>query len=400
MNHLRTLLIGALALALGACGGSANQALDEFAAATPDVAGLTLETSGGSAEAAVSPLEAVGAEQSTAAVSTPCQPYEYLCNIHAAVVGLNTYVRAAVAPIEALARTTPTIVSPTVRVYGPVDAPAAPATPVASFRLTVKKGLAWFYWALEGKPLGSADSAYVLVAAGAVRRTAADWAHRGRGYLGIDLDNLFTLNPAGGTPVWPGKGKLLAGFGHLGGAKSLVYVLKDFTADGVASPQNTVLVGWKNAAGVARVRIASLNEFVAPSGGGTDIGNELLLSRAIWLPSLGGRAVVAIGGGDVPSYGYDFFLGISCFNVSENDVYRALYGCTGGTCTVVNVPGYPQFNTGDPALCALGSDLGLSSTHPPTDPLSALTDPAVEPGGPDVTPETPPSSVTNLTTGN
>src|SRR3990170_5170083 len=199
MYRLRITLIGLLALALGACGGN-NPQTDEFLAATPDVDGLTLEIGDGST---IHPTLDVGSSlesQATPAVVTPCEPYMYLCNIHAALSGLNRYVRTAIAPVEALARTTPTEVSPTIRVYGPVDAPAAPAVPVASFRLTVKKGLVWFYWKLEGKPISAADDAYVLVAAGAIRRTHGDWPHRGRGYLGINLDNLFTLNPSSGTP--------------------------------------------------------------------------------------------------------------------------------------------------------------------------------------------------------
>ncbi len=398
MNRIRILLAGALAIALGACGGS-TKTPDEFASATPDVAGLTLETSG-SNEAASSALVAEPAlapsqDRVASAVTTPCPPYMYLCNIHAAVVGLNAYVRAAVAPIEALALTTPTVVNANTRVFGPVDAPLAPATPVATFKLTVVKNLGWFYWKLEGKPLGADDTAYIAVAGGAIRRVAGDLVHRGRGFLGIDLDKLYALNPASGTPVWNGEGQIFVGFGHLGPAKSVIYAVKNFSPDRTQKPPvpAAVLVGWKNAAGVARVRIADLNDWIPPQGGGAGAGNELLLSRAIWIPGLGGRAAVAIGGDDVGTYGYEFFLGISCYNATENEVFRRLFGCNTGTCTQVDVPGYPQFNTGTADLCALGSDLGVDDAHPPVNPQTGLTDPTLEPNGPVVTPDDPPANM-------
>jgi hypothetical protein len=391
-------LVSILAAAAVGCGGTKT---DEYSAATPDVAGLALETSGTSeatTSAALAVAPGVQEGQTSSALATACAPYQYLCNIHASISGLNTYVHAAVDRIEALADTTPTTVTTDTKVYGPVDAPAAPATPVASFRLTVKKtGEGIFRWKLEGKPLGAADSSYVIVAAGVMHRTTDDHPHRGHGMLGIDLDNLYTLNPASGTPVWNGEGKLFVGYGHVGDAKSLLYVLKDFTPDRTqtAPVPSAVLVGHKTALGIARVRIASVDEFIAPATGTTDAGNELLLSRAAWFPGLGGRAVVAVGGGDVPSYNIDFFLGISCYNKTESEVFRALYGCKAGTCTLVgNAPA--GYNVGTPDLCLLGTELDVDPTHPPqTTPQVGAQDEAPETGAP-VSPDAPPTTMDDV----
>ncbi len=396
MHRLRILLAGALALGLGACGGSSSTPLDQYAAATPTVSSLALETNGTS-EAASSALTVADSAPSAQALSTTCQPYEYLCNIHAAIEGLNTYVRAAVLPIEALAQTTPTSVTADTKVFGPVDAPPAPATAVASFRLTVLKVADGFFrWKLEGKPLGTDDTHYVLVAGGAIHRAPGDLDHHGHGFLGIDLDNLYSLDSTPGTP-WNGEGKLFVGFAHQGYAKQLLYVLSNFTPDRTQNPntQNAVLAGWKNALGVARVRIVSVNDYVSPKPPATDTGaKELLLSRAVWFPGLGGRAVVAVGGGDVPSYGIDFFLGISCYDKTEGEVYRALYGCTIGVgCSVVqNAPA--GYNTGSPSTCVLGTEMDIDAAHPPSStPAADSIVSTLEPGGPAVVPDPPPSTM-------
>ncbi|BDG03093.1 hypothetical protein [Anaeromyxobacter oryzae] len=387
-------LIAAVA-ALAACGG--NGSTDPFAAATPDVAGLTLETSGTGEGVTASATSAATADPglATAAASAACEPYQYLCNIHAAVAGLNGYVRAVIAPVEALAKTTPTVASADVRVFGPVDVPTP--GPVATFRLTVQQvAEGAFRWKLDGKPLGAGDDAYVVVAAGAMRRGPGDLPHRGRGTLGIDLDHLYALNPAGAAPIWNGEGKLLVGFGHVGGAKSLAYALRDFTPDRTQTPPipAAAIVGHRTAAGVTRVRLATVNEFVGPAAAGTDAGNELLLSRAGWIPGVGGRAVVAVAGGDVPSYGIDFLLGVSCYDAVEHEVFRALFGCTAGVC--VRVPNAPAgFDVGSPSACIPGTDLGVDEQNPPEDPQAGVQSETPEPGAPAV-PDPVPSSMADV----
>ena len=380
-----------LAFLAAACGGSSSNPVAELQAATPDVAGLSLETTGGAADGlTVSP--AGSALAASAAAASGCEPYQYLCNIHAAVTGLNEYVQAAVEPIEDLAQTTPTSVEGNVAVFGPVGYPAGTAG--ADFRLTVAKvAEGSFQWKLEGKPLGGADSSYLLVAAGRIVRATGDLPHRGHGSLGIDLDALYQLNPATGPAVFPGEGKLLLGFGHSGEAKAVLYALDKFSPDRVADPNpvSGILAGWKSAAGLTRVRIVSVGEYLGAPNGGADAGDETLLGRAGWFPGVGGRAAVVLTGGDVPAYGVDFFLGLSCFDESQSDVYRALYGCTAGVCTLVaNAPA--GFNVGSPSACDPATDIGIDEKIPPS---TSTTDPGMEPGAPAV-PDLPPASMQSL----
>ncbi len=381
-----------LVLSATACGGAATNPAAELQAATPDVAGLALETSGGAADGLASPGTA--AELATAAVATApsCQPYEYLCNIQAALLGLNRFVRAAVEPVEALAQTAPTSLAAGVAVFGPVAYPSG--TAVADFRLTVRKSAPGsFGWKLEGKPDGSADAAYVLVAAGRVTRVEGDLPHRGHGALGIDLDALFSLNPVGAPALWNGEGKVLIGFGHAGTAKAVVYVLDKFSPDRIAQPSVTsgALAGYKTADGITRVRIVDRAEYLGPPAGAADAGPEDLLARAGWFPGKGGRAAVVVTGGDVPAYEVDFFLGLSCFDATAKDVYRALYGCAAGVCTVVeNAPS--GYNTGDRSACDASTDIGIDELRPPSaDPSST----AEEPGAP-ATPDAPPATLADV----
>jgi len=385
---------GAALLIAGAaaCGGTASNPVGDLQAATPDVAGLALETSGGAAEGLASTGTSTELASAAVAAAPSCQPYQYLCNIHSALDGLNRLVRAAIGPVEALADTPPTSVSGDAAVFGPVAFPSG--TAVADFRLTVRKsGAGSFEWELQGKPVASADGAYVVVAAGRVQRAAGDLPHRGHGALAIDLDALASLNPVGAPALWNAEGKVLVGFGHAGPAKAVVYALDNFSPDRIAQPSVTsgVLAGYETASGVARVRVVSQGEYLGPTSG-TDAGPEDLLSRAGWFPGKGGRAAVVVSAGDVPAYGVDFFLGLSCFDATEKDVYRALYGCKAGVCTLVdNAPA--GYNTGDRSACDPLTDIGVDDLRPPsTDRFSA----AEEPGAPAV-PDAPPAGMASVT---
>jgi len=392
MNSTKCATTTLLSLFLAACGGSGSNPVAEYQAATPDVGGLALETSGGAADG-LALTAAPNALASGQVAAAGCEPYQYRCTIHEALSGLNHYVRAAVEPIQDLAATTPTSFTDNVAVFGPVAYPASSA--VADFRLTVAKvAEGSFKWKLEGKQDGGADSAYLVIAGGKIVRATDDHPHRGHGSLGIDLDALHQLNPTRGPALWNGEGKLLVGFGHAGDAKAVLYVLDKFSPDRVAQPDVTsgALAAWKDANGLARVRIVSHGEFVGAPNGGTDVGPEVLLSRAGWFPGKGGRAVVAVAGGDVPAYGVDFFLGLSCFDATEKDVYRALYGCKGGVCTLVaNAPA--GYNTGDRSACDATTGLGQDDKNPPS---ANPADTSMEPGAPAV-PDAPPSSMQGVT---
>lgn len=97
------------------------------------------------------------------------------------------------------------------RVFGPKDYGNA------SFRLTIKRVRDnRFAYKLEAKPLGGDDTAYKVVAAGNMTKGAQ--AGRGRGHVGFNLDVYKTVDSS-----FPGQGKLLSRFAHVGNAKVLAY---------------------------------------------------------------------------------------------------------------------------------------------------------------------------------
>jgi hypothetical protein len=418
----RTPLLAALAIAwLTGCAATAP--VDPYAAATPDVAGLVLETTGDAADGLAAP-----AARAMASLAATCQPYEYLCNIQKVVSDLNAFVRMAVKPVEALVAAGGHEVSKHLKVYGPADLPAGDgATPVGTFKLTVfhvggdsggstpggagagtdalEPGL--YRWKLEAKPLGALDVDYRVIMAGGLKRGERE--HRGRGTLGIDVD-AARVSLKEGTVT--GQGKLLASFAHVGGHKSLAYVLKDFRADGGSDlVPFGVLVGHKNEGGPARVRLASLKDWLAPPSSTDPVsGNELLTSRAVWFPDVGGRAAVVVAGGDVPAWStpdvpVDYFLGVSCYDKAKNEVYRDLFACVrpsgmpggmnqgGRSCKPVPdewLVGREGFRTGVPSLCRLPGDDLCDDGHPPPDVSGTSSEP--EPGAP-ATPDLPPTGM-------
>lgn len=397
MSRRLLLLSAALALALSACG----KTTPDFAGGTPDAAGLTLETAGGSYDglAVAAPDTTVSA--SAAALAIPlitCQPWEFTCNVRRSIVGVNAFIRAALEPVEALVAAGPvTDPSDDVRVYGPMALP--PANPVANFRLTVRfLGNDTFRWKLEAQATSPADAPYLIVMAGQLHR--GDLPHRGRGFIGIDLDQLHAVNAA----VFLGQGKLLASFAHVGVAKALVYVAQGFSADGVAAPVSAVFTGWKDLAGRARVRLAAVSDFVAPSGGTGGV-DELLLSRVGYWPLVGGRTAMAVLGGDVATYsvaGFDVkaFIGAECFDSGLNVTYRALFTCGKNTSTMMDeCHPVTAFNTD--ASRAVGTNAdgipNAGACAPNTDLYDAMpgmgmdaSSSALEPGAP-VAPDAPPT---------
>jgi hypothetical protein len=389
MNRTAALALAAL---VAACGQEKQKPQDPFVAATPDVAGIALETTGGAGDGLA--LTAEGGLAVRPAVA-PCQPYMYLCNIQQGVRGLNEYVRAIVGSVEQMTKLPYAEPVTGVRVYGPADLPAG--APVGTFQLTVQRldlvGPDVYRWKLEAKRVGAGT--FQVVLAGQLRTGAL--AHRGRGFLGIDLDALAAaLNPPGGAPVWVGAGKILVGFSHVGGAKSVAYLLKGFDPDvtDAAPPVDAAFVGHRLADGRTRVRVVAVADMVVPAGQVTgQTASELLLSRAGWLPLRGGRAAVVVAGGDVPGAPDSFLLGVSCFNVAQQEVYRDLFTCSAATGCAQYLPGAPvldgTWRTGQPGLCALGTALYDDQDPPPaTDPLATTP----EPEAPAV-PEAPPATV-------
>ncbi|HEY6106143.1 MAG TPA: hypothetical protein VIV59_09200 [Anaeromyxobacteraceae bacterium] len=389
-------LMAALAALLAACGDP------DFAGGTPDVAGLTLETAGGPADGLPgAPL----LSRNAAAVSATCQDWEYLCLVQEGVAGLNAFVRAAVEPVEQLVRLEPAAPTRRLRVFGPADlAVWGQPQPVASFRLAVL----WvrdevFRWRLDAKRLSDPDlpGSWTPVLAGQLTR--GERAHRGRGVLGIDVD---AFRAAVNDPLLvSGQGKLLAGFAHVGGHKALAYALRNFQATSTSAfVPAAVFVGHKLEGGPARVRLAGWNEFTPDAAGGPDAGLELLLSRAGWWPGVGGRAAVAVLGGDVPSYGQpgfavDLFLAVGCYDATQAEGYRNLFACSyadtwpvadawhGRHCVPVPLQAGDPRRFGSPGACLPGTEVYDDQDLPP--PMTQDSG-ALEPGAP-VAPEAPPT---------
>ncbi len=409
MQHLKTILAAALALALAAC---SSETID-FVGGTPDVQGLTLESTGGTTDATSYALRTSTVQ--SALVGAACQDYQYLCKIQEGVAELNLYVHATLGPVAQLVQLRPAEPSADVREFGPADLTVWNQTsPVATFKLTVKHVVNQQYrWMLQAKPLGAPDLSYRIVLAGEL--WVGDRPHRGHGVLGVNLDNLYAANPV----VFTGRGKLLAGFAHRGDEKALAYVLKDFQADATSEfIPGAIFVGHKLASGETRVRLALAKDVVAAPD--TSSVPELFLARARWVPGVGGRAAVGITSSDIRQYNTSMFtgdalttppptdfpigflLGVSCFKPADALVgaegFHDLLACTltppagNDYCYEVPYANLPSagYRSGDIGACVAGTELTVAS-----DPTVDASSTAPEPGAP-ATPDAPPSDVPTL----
>jgi hypothetical protein len=357
-----THLLGAtaLALTLTACG----QKSPDFNGATPDVAGLTLEVEGGTAEGL--PQAALAAETGpapqAALAATPADGDD-LATIRGEIRALNGELRRV---MERVAEVVQEPGAPAVgdrMVYGPSDrcvvagATAGTCAASANFVLGVKQVRDHvFSWLLEARPVGSTDqAAFKTVAAGWMAR--GGHAHRGVGKLTINLRNLKAVQPA-----YAGDGFLLAGFANGPGAKSVHYRLVEFTPDGL-DPRSASFVGMKNAAGIRRVRVATPEDLLAGPN-----GKELLLARAAWLPGVAGRTFSIVTNwrpldrmtmppvanpmsppqGDVPGASWDssYYLGRACYAPAS----------AGAPLTMVFKEWYLCSRPDAPAACVAGAN--------------------------------------------
>jgi hypothetical protein len=280
-----------LALSLAACG----QKSDTFDGATPDVAGLTLEVQGGAAEGLPAASMAAPGDLQAATIAAPPSDGDDLATIRGELRHLNGEVRRVMEKVEEAVAAGGAPAVGDRMIYGPADrcvVPGATATDPcvasANFVLGVKHEREHlFSWLLQARPTGSTDN-------GAFKSVAAGWMarggqlHRGVGRLALNLKNLKAV-----TPGYLGDGYLLAGFANGGQAKSLRFLAVEFTPDGVRPPLSAAFVGWKNAAGLRRVRVATPQEVLAPATG-ADMGPELLLARAAWLPGVAGRTYAIV----------------------------------------------------------------------------------------------------------
>lgn len=358
-----------------ACGSSSGG--DPYQAAVPTFAGLSAEVSGAPSEGA-SLTSAEGADAALIApapgadLGTGTTP-DWLPKIRDAIRSLNQGLKDAFGPVEKLVLTSgPSQTQGQVYKYGPYDQGGF------SYLLSVVRVAGNHYgWKLEVKKTGDADTAYVRFAAGTTFKVPSDEVHRGRGSIGVDLDAYKTV-----VTTYPGQGKLFVAFSHhgfgaaaadagvTGQSKTLVYGLKNFSADTSKwQPVDAVFYAHKNGlSGVTSVRVASYGDI--PEIPNDTPAKELLLGRARYNPGVGGRAEVAVLGGDL---GDKIFFGRECWDRSESLVFKATALCAMGeapgmgTCTWTT--------SGNEAACDVALATGMRDHVDPSDEGNMAPDP-------------------------
>jgi hypothetical protein len=373
----QSFLVAGLFLA-AACGSSNGP--DEYQAAVPNFSGVSAEVSGASSEGASltassgaqASLVAPSAEAALQAGTTP----DWLPKIREAIQSLNQGLKDAFGPIEQLIVTNgPSQVRGQVYVYGPYDKDGY------SYLLSVVRVAGSHYaWRLQVKKTGDADAAYVAFAAGTTFKVPSDNVHRGRGTIGIDLDAYKTV-----VTTFPGQGKLFVAFSHHGfgsgpaaadarpsglTSKTLIYALRNFSADTSKwQPVDAMFYAHKNGlSGVTSVRVAAYADI--PEVPNDTPAKELLLGRARVNPGVGGRAEVAILGGDL---GDKIFFGAECWDVVEQLVFKATALCGPGEQPGTGACVWTK--TGDEAACRVVLAQGERDHVDPSDQNDANPDP-------------------------
>ncbi|RKG72501.1 hypothetical protein D7V88_38065 [Corallococcus terminator] len=320
MRWNKTLAVGAALVLSTACGGVDDQ---EALESLPDFEGTSLELNADALEQDGAALIAQDLRETEAALDG--EGAAMLEGARMEVKALNDALRQALVPLADLVKKTADAQPGDVLVYGPQDRANA------TFKLAVRKGVGQRYqWKLEARPLGSTDdTAYKLVAAGALKRNGE--AHRGRGTLVISLDNLKAVSPS-----FAGQGKLMMSFAHFGqGSKSLAYRLANFTPNTAQHEAVTgAFVGHKlQPSGVTRVRVLGAYNL----GSTATAAKEKVLTSVRHIPGLGGRADLRAWGGDIAANTY--YVGSACWDAQEKEQFRVLLQCTDGgrveSCTEV-----------------------------------------------------------------
>lgn len=361
MRMGKSVMLGA-ALVLAACGGK-NDGVDdtEYVESTPDLSGIALEINGEAAaeEGAALIAEGFGVHQDELNGQGP----EFLEKARLQVRALNSALKDAVTPIVELVNRGGAEAQPgDVLVYGPVDRANA------TFKFTIRKATVQrFVWKLEARPLGSTDNAaYRIVAAGGL--TKGQVAHRGRGTIAINLDNLKAVAPAS-----TGQGKLMASFAHTAGNdKTLAYRLVGFTPNPANhEPVTGAFVGHRRMpSGATRIRV--FGKYNLQNTATSE--KENVAARIRWIPGIGGRADIYASGGDIAAD--KFFIGSACWDRQEMERFRSLRQCTKGQppteCTVVP-----------------GSEMGMREACPAAELRGDITPPSDNPDDISQEPEAP-----------
>jgi len=383
----QSFLVAGLFLA-AACGSSNGP--DEFLAAVPTLSGVSAEVSGASSEGAsltTSSEAALIAPTPGAEVQASNAP-DWLPKIRDAIRSLNEGLKDAFGPIERLVLSNgPSQVRGQVYTYGPYTQNGY------DYLLSVVRVAGNHYaWKLQVKKTGDADTAFVAFAAGTTFKVPSDQVHRGRGTIGIDLDAYKTV-----VTTFPGQGKLFVAFSHHGfgpnaadagvtdQSKTLIYALRNFSADTSQwQPVSALFYAHKNGlSGVTSVRVAAYADI--PEIPNDTPAKELLVGRARYNIGVGGRAEVAITGGDLAG---KVFFGRECWDRSEALVFKATALCSEGV-----EPGTGSCTwtvTGDPAACLVVLAQGERDHCDPSDIDDGSPDPDAPatdvPGVPDTMP--------------
>ncbi|WP_224372598.1 hypothetical protein [Hyalangium versicolor] len=364
MRMSKSMMLGA-ALVLGACGGKDSVDDAEYVEATPDLSGTALEINGEAAaeEGAAMIVDGFGVNQGELNGQGP----EFLENARLEVQALNSAIKEAITPMVELVNKGAAEARPgDVLVYGPSDRANA------TFTFTIKKVTPQrFVWKLEARPLGSTDgSANKLVAAGGVTKGVV--AHRGRGTLAINLDNLKAVSTPGAVT---GQGKLMASFAHtVGDDKTLAYRLSNFTPNPANhEPVTGAFVGHRRQpSGATRVRVLGKYNLEGTSSA----AKENVIAAVRWIPGLGGRADIIASGGDIAEG--RFYIGSACWDRQEVEKFRILRLCTKA-----------QLQT--PASCEVvaGSVVGMREACPGTELAGEISPPSDDPSDISQEPDAP-----------
>jgi hypothetical protein len=370
----QSFLVAGLCLA-AACGSSTGT--DEYLAAVPTFSGLSAEVSDAPSEGTslTATTDAALIAPATADVTSSTSP-DWLPKIRDAIRSLNQGLKNAFGPIEQLVLTKgPSQTKGQVYTYGPYTQNGY------DYLLSVVRVAGdHFGWKLQVKATGAADTAYVAFAAGTTFKVPSDQVHRGRGTIGIDLDAYKTV-----VTTFPGQGKLFVAFSHHGfgpaavdagvtdQSKTLIYALKNFSADTTQwQPVDALFYAHKNGlSGVTSVRVAAYAD-IAEIPNDTP-AKELLIGRARYNPGVGGRAEVAVLGGDL---GNQVFFGRECWDKAESLVFKAT-----ALCTLGDVPGVGSCTwttSGNEAACDVLLATGERGYVDPTD----INDPNPDPDAP------------------
>ena len=358
MRYGKSLLLSSVLVLVSACHPD-----QEYVDSLPDMAGLGLEITGGASEGFSSAaltydqdaLTAEDLEQVSQAVGTVP---EYLQEARNGIKELNENIRRIMDPIVTIIRNNAARAEPGQGRTWTRDVDGI------TYRLGIRKlAPRRFAWRVDAKPVGAEDTAYLMVMSGGIARGLEP--HRGRGFLGINLNNLKEVKPD-----FPGQGTLFCGFAHEGESKTLSYGLRNFTPNlANRAPINAAFVGHRAMpSGATAVRLAALVNLPQAVGDVED-HRELVRLRVRWLPGVGGRGDMMATGGDIPAG--TVYHGIGCWNVSEEETFKAVFRCTrtGDTtppaCERISVAGNRSTCAMDLRPATDGPETGL-----PEDPMN------------------------------